>query len=325
MIESALWTKSLGSSAINSFDVFRPSFEDPSMFKEPASLVLIRQPPSPFFQKPPSQKVATFLNTTEEGAWYALSTDRYPLLTSRVGPAPWVTWNETEDRNVSKEDLVGIHPIAKTLDMNLDNPGLPAPNMPKLIEGGDWQRRHRHSYHKHSLIVVLGLIIVFLAIWKRRSFPRVRFGRRRNIANAVEENAIEITPTPPPPREEEYNEKMPLVSSGEGSEVVDEPKTESIENQQNGEASAPERKVRRKRGQRGGKNNKKKVGFVEGTTDVDEEDMADITSSYVQVQSPTPVPRELPMNDQGNYTIEGLTITDKLLGMSLFALIRLTQ
>jgi hypothetical protein len=325
MIESALWTKSLGSSAINSFDIFRPSFEDPSMFKEPPSLVLIRQPPSPFFQKPPSQKVATFLNTTEEGAWYALSTDRYPLLTSRVGPAPWVTWNETDDRNVSKEDLVGIHPIAKTLEMNLDNPGLPAPNMPKLIEGGDWQRRHRHSHHKHSLVFVLALIIIFLAIWKRRSFPRVRFGRRRNIANAVEENAIEITPTPPPPREEEYSEKMPLVSSGEGSEIVDEPKTESVENQQNGEASAPERKVRRKRGQRGGKNNKKKVGFVEATTDVDEEDLADVASSYVRVQSPTPVPRELPMNDQGNYTIEGLTITDKLLGMIFFALIRLTQ
>jgi hypothetical protein len=63
------------------------------------------------------------------------------------------------------------------------------------------------------------------------------------------------------------------------------------------------------------------VGFVEGTTDVDEEDLGDIASSYVQLQSPTPVPRELPMNDQGNYTIEGLTITDKLLGTSLFALI----
>jgi hypothetical protein len=322
MKESALWTKSLGSSAINSFDVFRPSFEDPSMFKEPPSLVLIRQPPSPFFQKPPSQKVATFLNTTEEGAWYALSTDRYPLLTSRVGPAPWVTWNETDDRNVSKGDLVGIHPIAKTLEMNLDNPGLPAPNMPKLIEGGDWQRRHQNSHHKHSLLFVLALVIIFLGIWKRRSFPRIRFGRRRNNGNAIEESGIEITPTPPP-REEEYSEKMPLVSSGEGSEIVDEPKTESSQNQQNEEASAPERKVRRKRGQRGGKNNKKKVGFVEPTTDVDEEDLADVSSSYVQVRSPTPVPKELPMNDQGNYTIEGLTITDKLLGMSLVTFIRL--
>src|SRR5436190_22740777 len=77
ILESALWTKTLPSSAINAFDIFRPSFEDPSMFKDPPSLVLIRQPPSPFFNKP--TKVATFLNTTEEGAWYALSTDRYPL------------------------------------------------------------------------------------------------------------------------------------------------------------------------------------------------------------------------------------------------------
>ena len=315
MKESALWTKSLGSSAINSFDVFRPSFEDPSMFKEPPSLVLIRQPPSPFFQKSPSQKVAIFLNTTEEGAWYALSTDRYPLLTSRVGPAPWVTWNETDDRNISKEDLVGIHPIAKTLEMNLDNPGLPAPNMPKLIEGGDWQHRHRNSHHKLSLFALLALAIIFLAIWKRRSFPRVHFGRRRNQEPAIEESGIEITPTAPP-HEEEISEKMPLVSSGEGSEIIDEPKTESIENPHNGESSAPEKKARRKRGQRGGKNNKKKVGFVEPTTDVDEEDITDLATNYVQVQVPTPAPRELPMNDQGNYTIEGLTITDKLLGMN---------
>ena len=314
MKESALWTKGLGSSAINSFDVFRPSFEDPSMFKEPPSLVLIRQPPSPFFQNPPAQKAATFLNTTEEGAWYALSTDRYPLLTSRVGPASWVTRNETDDRNVSKGDLVGIHPIAKTLDMNLDNPGLPAPNMPKLIEGGDWQHRHGHSHHTHSFLVILSLTIIFLAIWKMRRFPRARFRRRNNDENAVEENGIEIVPTLPPPRVEELDEKMPLVSSGEGPEAVVEPKTGNIENQQGGETSAPERKARRKRGQRGGKNNKKKVGFVEATTDVDEEDSADIANGYVQIQHPTLVLKELPMNDQGNYTIEGLTITDKLLG-----------
>ena len=113
--ESALWTKNLASPAINAFDVFRPSFEDPSMFKEPPSLVLIRQPLSPFFSKAPT-KVATFLNTTEEGAWYALSTDRYPLLTSRVKPAPWVAEkHDGEDRNATREELVGIHPISRRL------------------------------------------------------------------------------------------------------------------------------------------------------------------------------------------------------------------
>src|SRR6202043_3406445 len=106
-LESSLWTKNLASAAINAFDVFKPSFENPSMFKDPPSLVLIRQPPSPFFHKP-TESVTTFLNTTEEGAWYALSTERYPLLTSRVRAAPWISEShQGENRNVSKDDLIG--------------------------------------------------------------------------------------------------------------------------------------------------------------------------------------------------------------------------
>src|SRR5271156_3785501 len=176
MIESALWTKSLGSSAINSFDVFRPSFEDPSMFKEPPSLVLIRQPPSPFFQKPPSPEVMTFLNTTQEGAWYALSTDRFPLLTSRVRPAPWVVRNHgsVEERNATKADLVGFHPVARTLDVSIENQSLlPAPNMPGLIEGGDWNRSSQFSPLKDNpLFLLVGFLVVFLAVWRKKASHR---------------------------------------------------------------------------------------------------------------------------------------------------------
>ena len=207
MKESALWTKNLASSAINAFDVFRPSFEDPSMFKEPPSLVLIRQPPSPFFSKAPT-KVATFLNTTEEGAWYALSTDRYPLLTSRVQPAPWVaTHHDADDRNATKEDLVGIHPISRTLEMNIDNPGLPAPNMPKLIEGGDWQNQHQGQMHlikDNPMLVLVVLVILILAIWKRQALTSVVFGRRRRRRTGMAENVIE---TPEDGEEIMMNEK----------------------------------------------------------------------------------------------------------------------
>ena len=156
--ESPVWTKNLASLAINAFDVFRPSFEDPSMFKDPPSLVLIRQPPSPFFRKPAGGET-TFLNTTEEGAWYALSTDRFPLLTSRVRPAPWAI-EPHKDRNATREDLVGIHPIARTGEMNVDNPGLPAPNLPQLIEGGDWQSRNHMPMGslKQSALILLALL-----------------------------------------------------------------------------------------------------------------------------------------------------------------------
>jgi hypothetical protein len=305
--ESALWTKKLASSAINAFDVFRPSFEDPSVFKEPPSLVLIRQPPSPFFRKA-VDGVTTFLNTTEEGAWYALSTDRYPLLTSRVRPAPWVAEShQGEDRNATKEDMVGIHPIARTVEMKIDNPGLPAPNMPKLIEGGDWQNARHGNLIKESPLLLLALLGIFiLAIWKRHALSSVGFGRRDAIVENIDTEQLEITA-----------EKNP-VPNGKIHEV-EEVKSNVVEVQENDEASpAQDKKPRRKRGQRGGKNIKKRVGFVEPTTDVDDEEPGDPGNGngYVHVSLPKEAPKDIPVNDQGNRAIDGLVVTEKLLGIA---------
>ena len=307
--ELPLWTKNLASSAINSFDVFRPSFEDPSVFKDPPSLVLIRQPPSPFFRKAPTT-VATFLNTTEEGAWYALSTDRYPLLTSRVRTAPWVTADhDAEDHNATKEDLVGIHPISRTLEMNVDNPGLPAPYMPKLIEGGDWQNTHHGHMNlikDNPMLILVALVLLILAIWKRQVITSVAFRRRTGMV----ENTIEA------PEEEILLEKQPIPNGEVQDEVGDETTADVVDVQGSDEtAPAPERKPRRKRGQRGGKNNKKKVGFIEPTTDVDEEDQGD-ENGHIQASSSNAIPKDIPLNDQGNHTIDGLTVTEKLLGIS---------
>jgi hypothetical protein len=304
--ESALWTKNLASSAIIAFDVFRPSFQDPSMFKDPPALVLIRQPPSPFFSKPPG-KVTTFLNTTEEGAWYALSTDRYPLLTSRVQPAPWVTSpHEADDRNATKEDLVGIHPIARTVEMNIDNPGLPAPNMPKLIEGGDWQSRHHGQMgliKENPLLLFAALGIFILAIWKRQTLMNMSF-RRRNI---VVEN-IEETP-------QEVVIEKPLVSNNEvANEIQGTTRTDVVVEVRENDEAAPalEKKPRRKRGQRGGKNNKKKAGFTE---DGDEEDQGEETNALLHEPISNATPKDIALNDQGNHTLDGLIVTDKLLGI----------
>jgi len=281
------------------------------MFKDPPSLVLIRQPPSPFFHKPPG-RVTTFLNTTEEGAWYALSTDRYPLLTSRVQPAPWVTASHgAEDRNATKEDLVGIHPIARTLEMNIDNPGLPAPSMPKLIEGGDWQNKHHGQMGliKDNPLLLFAAIGIFIwAIWKRQTLARMSFGRRNTVVENIEENPQEIV-----------IEKPPVPIEQVPKEIQATTRTDVVEVQEIDEAApAPEKKPRRKRGQRGGKNNKKKVGFTE---DVDEEDQEEEVNGFVQVPTSNAIPKDIPLNDQGNYTLDGLTVTDKLLGIYLYLLI----
>lgn len=310
VVESALWTKNLASAAINAFDVFKPSFENPSMFKDPPSLVLIRQPQSPFFHKP-TGSVTTFLNTTEEGAWYALSTERYPLLTSRVRPAPWIAEpHDSESKNATKDDLVGIHPIARTIEVNIDNPGLPAPNMPKLIEGGDWETRQQVStIRENPLLFFAALGIFLLAIWKRQLFSSVAFGRRSTPIR-----------TPTAPQEIVTIEKAlpPVpVANGDVHTKPEEAVVEPIDNHDNDEAAvAAEKKPRRKRGQRGGKNNKKKVGFVEPTTDVDDENDAADGNGFVHVTIPKEPLRDglVNINDQGNQVIDGLTVTDKLLG-----------
>jgi serine/threonine-protein kinase/endoribonuclease IRE1 len=299
-VESALWTKKLASSAITAFDVFRPSFEEPSMFKEPPSLVLIRQPPSPFFQKT-VEGITTFLNTTKEGAWYALSTDRYPLLTSRAQPAPWVIGaDETRSRNLTKEDLVGVHPIARTLEIKVDNLGLPAPNMPKLIDGGDWQnspQRQMNSITENSLLLLVALVIFLLVIWKRQVLTHVDMRRRTLAAKDIVQSHMNVI----------SDDKLPVSNEHAddrgSSQITADAQVQEI----NDNNPALEKKPRRKRGQRGGKNNKRRVEFVEPTTDGDEEKRDDNEAD--------PLPRDLPLNDQGNHTIDGLTVTDKLLGI----------
>jgi hypothetical protein len=313
MKESALWTKSLASSAINAFDVFRPSFQDPSISKEPPSLVLIRQPPSPFFHKPIGGGT-TFLNTTEDGAWYALSTDRYPLLTSRVQPAPWVSGtHEDGNENATKEDLIGIHPVARTVEINTANPGLPASTAPKLIEGGDWQSggHEQMGLIKESPLFILAALGIFLLIlWRRHILPNVSFGRGTStVVKDVLDIPVEIYPVDPVIEL--------LVKEDAQIDTQEETKVDIIEVQENDEAAATvDKKPRRKRGQRGGKNNKKKVGFVEPTTDVDEEDHGELDGSgFVKIASSKEIPKDIPVNDQGNHAIDGLIVTDKLLGI----------
>jgi len=264
----------------------------------------------------------TFLNTTEEGAWYALSTDRYPLLTSRVQIAPWAQWHqahdnteakndEDEERNLTKQDLVGIHPVAKTVEMNIDSPGLAAPNMPGLIEGGDWQKEHQgHGtldvVKEHLLWVMVALLLMLLAFWKRKALMSgTLFRGSKSTPTVVAEEAAAET---------RNEETVPLTEkpSLDDESPVGGPSTPSPE-----DAPALPEKKRRKRGQRGGRNNKKKVGFVDATTDVDDDDQGEVGEPNGTVQvanSSTAGPKDVPVTDQGNHTIDGLTVTDKLLG-----------
>jgi serine/threonine-protein kinase/endoribonuclease IRE1 len=187
--------------------------------------------------------------------------------------------------------------------------------MPKLIEGGDWQHTHEGRLNvikNNPMLILAALGILILAIWKRHAIARVAFGRRTGVL----ENAIET-----PEDEEITMEKEPMLHGSQDEIPSEETSVDVVDMQQNHElepgpepAPAPEKKPRRRRGQRGGKNNKRKVGFIEPTTDVDEEDPVD-ENGYVQVASSSASPKDIHLNDQGNHTIDGLTVTDKLLGI----------
>lgn len=273
------------------------------MFKESPSLVLIRQPPSPFFRKHTGGE-STFLNTTEEGAWYGLSTDRYPLLSSRVRPAPWV-FETDKDRNATKEDLVGIHPILRTLDVNIDNSGLPAPYVPPSIDAGEWQNKdHSAGLLKEGRLLLLALLgIFFLLFWKRRFLSNLAFGRSFTIKNTVEN-----------PQDAVVLEKAP-EEVGEAQETVAIEAAGDVDSQEIDEAVPVLEKKRRKRGQRGGRNNKRKVGFAEPTTDIDEDELGQNKNEPNHGMLAKGIPKESPVNDQGDLPIDGLVITDRLLGI----------
>jgi hypothetical protein len=117
-------------------------------------------------------------------------------------------------------------------------------------------------------------------------------------------------------------DKNPLPNGKihEVEKVKSDVKSDVVEVQENDEISpAQEKKPRRKRGQRGGKNIKKRVGFVEPTTDVDEEEPGDPgdRNGYVHVALPKEISKDIPVNDQGNHAIDGLVVTDRLLGTTL--------
>ena len=302
LAETPLWTKTLPSSAINAFDVFRPAFKDPSMFKDPPSLVLIRQPPNPYFHRPIDDPVMTFLNTTVEGAWYALSTDRFPLLASRVEPAPWATCHATHNEihhpeehcNMTRSDLVGVHPIAKTLDMNIDD-GLQSPG---LIEEGHHSGRYRES----SLFVLVAIAILVFGYCKRRALIRGTLFRGLSTALIVDgqeilEESIESIPLTEKLPEDEIPVAGPSTTEDMSASPVNDPNP-----------SNPEKK-RRKRGQRGGKNGKKKI--LEPMAEVD---VGEYSDKHRLVASTSADAKELSTYDHGTHTIDGLTITDNLLG-----------
>lgn len=210
---------------------------------------------------------------------------------------------------MTKQDLVGIHPIAKTMEMNIDNPGLPAPNIGGLIEGGDWQNAHRTGkldvVKEHSIWIMIVLVLLLFVIGKRK-FLRSRFhGVSRPQPITTTESPTQTNKETTPLTEkinldgEEGSADGP--SSGEGTSAAADD-----------EVPAQPEKKRRKRGQRGGKNNKKKVGFADPDGDDDDQGENGEPNGTVQAVA---IPKDIPLNDQGNHNIDGLTVTDNLLGL----------
>lgn len=105
-----VFEQKLSSPVVRVFDVARPNDSD-----EPETpLVLLPQPPGPSFLEDKANRV--WLNTTEEGSWYALSETNYPAVTDQAPSALCYNpeWYNAELLNVDhhlpdRQSLVGVH------------------------------------------------------------------------------------------------------------------------------------------------------------------------------------------------------------------------
>ena len=186
--------------------------------------------------------------------------------------------------------------------------------MPGLIEGGDWNHRGGFQVRDNPLYLLVAFSIVFVAIWRKRISHRRQLRRAQTDIKKLEELVKDLRKDD----NKESNKRENVLGSEDtsGDSVINENKTEVAEGGENGPPA--EKKPRRKRGQRGGKNNKRKVGFAEPTTEGEDDDHGENNEDIAPPPLLKDPPRELPQNDQGNYTIDGLTVTDKLLGTTFF-------
>jgi serine/threonine-protein kinase/endoribonuclease IRE1 len=91
------------------FDVARPANDDSAQ----APLVLLPQPSGPKVVEEKANQV--WLNTTDSGAWYALSEINYPAVTDGAPAAPCynenelLSWDVTHSLPADEKTLVGVH------------------------------------------------------------------------------------------------------------------------------------------------------------------------------------------------------------------------
>jgi hypothetical protein len=169
-----------------------------------------------------------------------------------------------------------------------------------LIDGG----RQQGQFRENSLFVLVAIAIVLFGFWKRQALMGGTLFRGLNRTLVVDghevlEETIESIPlTEKSPLEDEVPVAGPSRGEGMSASPVNDPA-----------ALNPEKK-RRKRGQRGGKNGRKKVN--EPMTEIDVGEYNDKQQFNASTGAAT---KELCSYDHGTHTIDGLTITDNLLGI----------
>ncbi|KAF2740482.1 hypothetical protein EJ04DRAFT_482542 [Polyplosphaeria fusca] len=113
MMQRPAFKQKLSSPVVRVFDVARP-LNDEDL--EPA-LALLPQPPLPAVLE--EKDASVWLNTTEDGSWYAMSERHYPVVTDSAPDAPcydpeWgrnvATW-DGEDQFPGRDQLVGVHAL----------------------------------------------------------------------------------------------------------------------------------------------------------------------------------------------------------------------
>ncbi|KAL5121816.1 bifunctional endoribonuclease/protein kinase ire1 [Pleosporales sp. CAS-2024a] len=118
------------------FDVARPANDDSAQ----APLVLLPQPSGPKVVDEKANQV--WLNTTESGAWYALSEMSYPAVTDGAPVAPCYNenellgWDATYALPADEKTLVGVHVLDHRVQPSSSFQAIAAPTQYHQIDNG---------------------------------------------------------------------------------------------------------------------------------------------------------------------------------------------
>ncbi|KAK7203774.1 hypothetical protein BZA70DRAFT_259474 [Myxozyma melibiosi] len=265
--ETRSWSRILPSPAITTFDVFAP-YE--SIIGRRSPYILLPQPAARDTKYESSAELSTFVSRTDDGGWYALSAQNFPVL---VESAPIARWNlgvMSFDAENQRQSLIGVHDGKRSSSVMASLPGIEGGPMrtppqigagsgsslsSRLLGAGDGSAGGLGAAAGSSLpmralvdiaLVLPMLLAAYYLLLRKRGVREFLFDTAvEEKSEPVTEREIDVVATTTPEKEAESTSATPV------DEISSTDKDDTASPTTTATAATPAKK--RKRGARGGR------------------------------------------------------------------------